>query len=64
MTRFVWLVNIGVLEMIGKGNLKKNCHSFNPRETPLMIEAYSTHQRQWNHTRPLIDASTSCTYIS
>lgn len=43
---------------------KKNCHSFNPRETPLMIEAYSTHQRQWNHTRPLIDASTSCTYIS
>lgn len=23
MTRFVWLVDIGVLEMIGKGNLKK-----------------------------------------
>lgn len=45
MTRFVWLVDIGVLEMIRKGNLKKNCHSFNPRETTLMIEAYSTHQR-------------------
>lgn len=64
MTRFVWLVDIGVLEMIGKGNFKKKLSFLQSQGNPLMIEAYSTHQRQWNHTRPLIDASTSCTYIS
>lgn len=47
-----------------EGEFKKKLSFLQSQGNPLMIEAYSTHQRQWNHTRPLIDASTSCTYIS